>query len=236
MGQGPNTSSPGGLRQQYQRAYHGQKKSQPQLAKQCETYLNTIPLRDGGPRLVLELSSTSTTTRPLQNVAWYRLDPNTSRSPSVIPKTLEDWSTQPQTGVDLLFSTGILETLASPRAHLRAIAKVLSPEGKARIEVRNLCAWPEDLEHGFLDPKRPHIFTPHALATMCSHAGLAPVEIQLGAMITLVCRRASPLEKPACFPGPNPKSIVRCCKDAARPRLPVPSKAPAPASASRWLN
>lgn len=240
MGQGPSGTGHGSLTSQYRRGYAHQSEACPvqtlERKVQVKRYLHhQDSWSDQGPR-VLQLG-------PYRKCnafpgTWLFLAPNAGeiQHAQLVPETLETWSEHAESpDMDLVLCTHLLESLSQPRAHLKAIAKSLAPQGKARIEVRNLCAWPKDLEEGFLDPQRPQIFTPHGLATMCSHAGLAPIEMELGTSITLVCRKTTPHERPRIFSGPSAASIASRCQKAARPRLHLERSA-SPSAAAPLFN
>lgn len=231
MGQGPSAKH-GGLHEQYQRAYADLASEPPQQQidrlQQIDRYLDRMTNIDDARQTVLELREFDGRSRLNANANWTLVDPNapTASSTDVIPFSLRYWSKTHTECADFLLSTYVLEYLDQPRSHLRAIARTLRPTGKARIEVRNLCSFPDRLEDHFLDSQRPNIFSPHALTTMCSHAGLAPLEIDIGTTITLVCRRALDHERPKIFTGPSASYIAKRCRSASplpKRRIPAPS-------------
>lgn len=218
MGQGPAIKGVS-LQSQYRRAYAQLAMEAPQLScgrrAQSERYLKKMQAFDDRPQTVVDLRAPSASSVS----DWTLLDPNanTRDAPNLIPFSLERWAKTHTECVDLLLSSYLLEYLEQPRRHLRAIARALRPTGKARIEVRNLCSVTGDLEESFLDSQRPNLFSPHALTTMCSHAGLTPLEIDIGSTITLVCRRALDHEGPKVFSGPSARYIAKRCRGVCGP-------------------
>lgn len=229
MGQGPAPKGATTLRDNYKHAYAQLTQEPPQRTAarraQSEGYLRKMASLDDGLQCVVELRGAGQNSAGHQAFPTTLLDPNASASPdpNVIPFSLRAWAKTHTECVDLLLSTYLLEYLEQPRAHLRAIARALRPTGKARIEVRNLCSFPEQFETSFLDARRPNIFSPHSLTTMCSHAGLTPLEIDIGETITLVCRRALDHEGPQVFSGPSAAVIARRLRQSSpvAPRLPA---------------
>lgn len=234
MGQGPASKQKCALHTHYKRAYTRIAKETPQrsLARtaQGERYLEKMAKLNDAPRVVVELRSSVSAHEDPRPSDWTVLDPNNDHAsaPKIIPFTLEHWAKTHTECVDLLFSTYLLEYLDQPRAHLRAIARCLTPTGKVRIEVNNLCSFPQHFEQTFLDSQRPNVFSPHALTTMCSHAGLAPLEIDIGATITLVCRRALDHERPQVFTGPPAQHIAKRCREGSAPAAMVVAPAQSP--------
>lgn len=243
MGCGPAGASQGVLAMQYQRGYIQQSKAPAHEALsrtvQVKRYLNKADTSD--PKRVLELGPEREVAQQGSHYHWRHLDPNADphrARPDTIREELESWSRAPERQrFDLVLSTCGLEYLKAPRAHLKAIARVLEPTGLARIEVQNLCAWPQRRalapsqdpraqREALLCPERPHLFTPHALATMCSHAGLAPVELEMGETIVLVCRLAKPHECRRVFPGPSAQRIASRLRRAGLDHAPTAPSAP----------
>ena len=130
--------------------------------------------------------------------------------------TLEALDASSDGHFDLILEHYLLEHLQQPRAHLKAIAKKLRPDGLAVIEVPNLCQAMGSLEHHFLQRCHPNVFTPHALVTMCSHAGLAPVSMLAGEDLVIVCRKIRPEarndESRRIFPGPDAKTVATAAR------------------------
>lgn len=110
---------------------------------------------------------------------------------------------------DLIVETAVLEHLAHPRRHLEAIAHRLKPDGRALIEVANLCGTSEPLETGFLRRSRHNVFNARSLATMCAKAGLVVVQIYDEETLTIIVRPAHPCEKQSIPAGVSPKIIAR---------------------------
>lgn len=232
MGQGPRPKRVG-LTEHYKRAYADLATEHPQQRrarqKQCESYLLKMAKLDDAPLTVLELRAPEGAESGHQAANWTLVDPNCPALPDAthLPFSLQYWAKTHTECVDFLLSTYLLEYLEQPRAHLRAIARALRPTGKARIEVRNLCSFPNQLESQFLDSQRPNLFSPHALTTMCSHAGLAPLEIDIASTITLVCRRALDHERPRIFSGPSAQYIAKRCREAScLPQAPLCTSMP----------
>lgn len=229
MGQGPCPARPGNVQQQVSKAYGYQRQQSPEKrARRCAQVQRYLAQTEG-PQRVLELASAPLLDRGTEpgSHSWITLE-----------SSLKDWSQAHPGSVDLLISSFVLEYLEQPRTHLAHVAKALSPTGKARIEVNNLCSYPRDLETEFLNAARMQIFTPHSLATLCSHAGLAPIEIDMGEQITLVCRRAHGHERPQLFPGPCPKVIAQRCRKAADPVPAAPRRSPSKPAfrLESWMN
>lgn len=232
MGQGPCPKRVG-LHEQYKRAYAdlASEIDQQKAARlqQIDRYLQKMEAIDDTRQTVLELRGFDGTSGLEDKANWTLLDPTapTDAGSKVIPFSLQYWSKTHTECADFLLSTYVLEYLEQPRSHLRAIARTLRPTGKARIEVRNLCSFPDKLEDRFLNSQRPNIYSPHALTTMCSHAGLAPLEIDIGTTITLVCRRALDHERPKIFTGPSASYIAKRCRSAnPLPKREVPAPSP----------
>lgn len=119
-------------------------------------------------------------------------------------------------GFDLIFEHYLLQHLQQPRAHLKALARRLSDDGLAVIEVPNLCQAAGSLEDDFLRLKQPLVFTPHALATMASHAGLAPVSMIADENLTIVLRKIKREERASLarkiFPGPDAQTVAKAAR------------------------
>lgn len=225
MGQGPAPKRKASLHLHYARAYQRLANEPPQCTRtrrtQSENYLRKMAQIDDSTQCVVELRGPDQAATIDAASQWTLLDPNAHQrsDQNLIPFSLEQWSKTHTECVDLLLSSYLLEYLEQPRAHLRAIARALRPTGKARIEVNNLCSFPSHFEDTFLDSQRPNIFSPHSLTTMCSHAGLAPLEIDIGATITLVCRRALDHERPQVFSGPSAQAIAQRLRQGSPPAI-----------------
>lgn len=127
---------------------------------------------------------------------------------SAIPESLETWSLKHAGTVDLVVDTHLLDHLHDPRAHLKAIARCLRSDATARIEVDNLCNWASATQRKPAPSRRAQLFSPHSLATMCSHAGLAPIEIEIAKSVVMVCRKARAKERARIFAGPSASCIA----------------------------
>lgn len=229
MGQGGASLARGcSLRSQYRNARAaGGLEGAPQQQRRLDQLRNYLRQHESTLRVVAVGAGLRGLSQALGRAARIRvLDPDADPQdePSSIPESLETWSIKYKESVDLVVDSHLLDHLHDPRAHLKAVARCLRSEGKARIEVGNLCDWSRAKQRKHWHSRRAQLFSPHCLATICSHAGLAPIEIDIGESVVMVCRKARPQEAARIFAGPDARLIASRLRTQEPPRAPIPRR------------
>jgi 2-polyprenyl-3-methyl-5-hydroxy-6-metoxy-1,4-benzoquinol methylase len=109
---------------------------------------------------------------------------------------------------DIIVEHHVLEHINEPRRHLKAVRARLATDGLLIVEVPNLARLSGLLDKEFLQLPHVNVFTPRALATICSHAGLMPVSVSGDEDLMMVCRTSTRDEGKVIFPGPEATEII----------------------------